>query len=437
MALGTSMWFRAPAVVCPSDGFVSSLRQSGPSSSRTTSRRRPRATVDSVFADLRARLLPHALTAAVAGLAVAAFVEDVLHPDVVIEGVRYDRGPAVVITAALCATVVLVALRSRIGPAAPVAAIAVLTLAALPARAWLLHSPFVFLLVMLLCGLCGYEGRGRWGLAALPVIWTAAVVAVWREPLGVWRNVFFVGGYMTIAWAGGRLVRGPVAQARSAEERARLLEQEQAAAAERAVQDERRRIARELHDIIAHSVSVMTVQAGAVRRVLQPDQERERDALVSIEKTGRDAMAEMRRLVGLLKDDVAPSYAPQPGLAALGGLVTTMSEAGLPVEVTVEGQPLDLTPGMDLTAYRVVQEALTNTLKYAGPARACVTIRWSPAELLVEVANDGGSTQSAATGFGLAGMRERLELYGGRLDSGPRPEGGYLVSAHLPLEAAT
>ena len=301
LALRTSMWLRAAAVVGPPDGFVSSLRRSGPSSSRTTSRRRLRATVDSVFADLRSRLVPHALTAAVAGLAVAAFVEDVLRPDVVIEGVRYDRGPAVVITAALCATVALVALRSRIGPAAPVAAIAVLTLAALPARTWLLHSPFVFLLVMLLCGLCGYEGRGRWSLAALPVIWTAAVVAVWREPLGVWRNVFFVGGYMTIAWAGGRLVRGPVAQARSAEERARLLEQEQAAAAERAVQDERRRIARELHDIIAHSVSVMTVQAGAVRRVLQPDQDRERDALVSIEKTGRDAMAEMRRLVGLLR----------------------------------------------------------------------------------------------------------------------------------------
>ena len=223
-----------------------------------------------MFADLRSRLVPHALTAAVAGLAVAAFVEDVLRPDVVIEGVRYDRGPAVVITAALCATVALVALRSRIGPAAPVAAIAVLTLAALPARTWLLHSPFVFLLVMLLCGLCGYESRGRWSLAALPVIWAAAIVAVWREPLDVWRNVLFVGGYMTIAWAGGLLVRGPVAQARSAEERARLLEQEQAAAAERAVQDERRRIARELHDIIAHSVSVMTVQAGAVRRVLQP-----------------------------------------------------------------------------------------------------------------------------------------------------------------------
>ena len=390
-----------------------------------------------MFADLRSRLVPHALTAAVAGLAVAAFVEDVVRPEVVIEGARYDRGPAVVLTAALIATVALVALRSRIGPAAPIAAIAVLTLAALPADAWLLHSPFVFLLVMLLCGVCGYEGRGRWSLAALPVIWAAALVAVWREPLGVWRDVFFVGGYMTIAWAGGRLVRGPVAQARSAEERARLLEQEQAAAAERAVQDERRRIARELHDIIAHSVSVMTVQAGAVRRVLQPEQDRERDALMSIEKTGRDAMAEMRRLVGLLKDDVAPSYTPQPGLAAIGGLVTTMSEAGLPVDVTVEGQPLDLTPGMDLTAFRVVQEALTNTLKYAGPAQACVTIRWSPTELLVEVANDGRATQSAATGFGLAGMRERLELYGGSLDSGPRPEGGYVVRAQLPLEAAT
>lgn len=390
-----------------------------------------------MFADLRARVGSHALTAAVAALASAALVEDVLRPDVVFDGARYDRGPAVVIAAALCATVVLVALRDRIGPAAPVAAMALLTLAAVPARAWLLHSPFVFLMVMLLCGLCGYESRKSWDLGALPVIWLAAFVAVWRDPRENWRELFLVAGYMTLAWGGGRLARGPVTQARSAEERALRLEHEQAAAAERAVQDERRRIARELHDIIAHSVSVMTVQAGAVRRVLRPEQQRERDALVSIEETGRDAMAEMRRLVGLLKDDDAPSYAPQPGLANLGALVATMSEAGLPVEVSVKGRPHDLTPGMDLTAFRVVQEALTNALKYAGPATACVAIRWTPAELLVEVANDGISTQSAATGCGLAGMRERLALYGGRLESGPRPAGGYVVSAWLPLEAAT
>jgi signal transduction histidine kinase len=291
---------------------------------------------------------------------------------------------------------------------------------------------------MLLCGLCGYESRKEWSLGALPVIWAAAVIAEWRDPQTVWRDVLFVGGYMTIAWAGGRLVRGPVRQARSAEERALRLEREQEAAAERAVQDERRRIARELHDIVAHSVSVMTVQAGAVRRLLLPDQQRERDAMVSIEQTGRDALAEMRRLVGLLKDESGPAYAPQPGLAALGGLVTTMAEAGLPVDVTIEGEPHALTPGMDLTAYRLVQEALTNALKYAGPAEACVAIRWSPAELLIEVANNGrAASQSSAAGFGQAGMRERLELYGGKLESGPRPDGGYVVRGHLPLGAAT
>ena len=436
MALSTSMWSRLRPVVGLSAGFVSSAGHTCTSSLRTTSRRRPGANVGCVLADLRGRLVPHALTFVLAGLAVAALVEDVARPAVVISGVSYDRGPAAVITAALCATVVLVALRHRIGPAAPVAALAVLALAALPARTWLLHSPFVFLLVMLLCGLCGYESRKEWSLAALAVIWGAAVAASSRDPEGV--NVLFVGGYMTIAWAGGRLVRGPVTQARSAEERAQRLELEQEAAAERAVQDERRRIARELHDIVAHSVSVMTVQAGAVRRLLLPEQQQERDAMVSIEQTGRDALAEMRRLVGLLKDESGPAYAPQPGLAALGGLVTTMSEAGLPVEVTIEGEPQALTPGMDLTAYRLVQEALTNALKYAGPAQACVAIRWSPAELLIEVANNGRATaQSSASGFGQAGMRERLELYGGRLESGPRPDGGYVVRGHLPLGAAT
>ncbi len=388
-------------------------------------------------ADLRTRLTADLLTFVACGLAVAALVEDVVRPTVVIAGSRYDRGPEAVIAATLCALVVLVGLRHRIGPAAPVAAVAVLALAAFPTRAWLLDSPFVFLLAMLLCGLCGYEARQSWDLAAVLAIWLVAVLAQWREPHHVWHNVLIVGGYMTVAWAGGRLVRRPVAQARSAEERALRLEQEQAAAAEQAVADERRRIARELHDIIAHSVSVMTVQAGAVRRLLQPEQDRERDALSSIEHTGRDALAEMRRLVGLLRDDAAPSYAPQPGLAAIGGLVATMSEAGLPVDVVEEGQPHSLTPGMDLTAFRVVQESLTNALKYAGPARASVTIRWAPAELLIEVANNGRSSQSDVAGFGLAGMRERLDLYGGRLDSGPRIDGGYVVCARLPLLATT
>jgi len=199
------------------------------------------------------------------------------------------------------------------------------------------------------------------------------------------------------------------------------------------VLDERQRIARELHDIIAHSVSVMTVQVGAVRRRLTADQTREHESLVAVERTGREALAEMRRLVGLLHEEEAnPSYTPQPGLQALDTLISGVRAAGLPVELHEEGTRHELPPGVDLAAYRVVQEALTNTLKYAGPAQAWVQICWTPDELRIEVANNGRSTESG-TGYGQAGMRERVRLYGGRVESGPRPEGGYVVRAVVPI----
>ena len=150
-------------------------------------------------------------------------------------------------------------------------------------------------------------------------------------------------------------------------------------------------------------------------------------------------MTEMRRLVGLLKaDDEPTALAPQPGLNALEALVAKVSDAGLPVAARVIGTPHALSPGVDLAAYRVVQEALTNALKYAGPARAVVTLTWDPGELLIEVTNDGkAGEQRSAAGHGQAGMRERLALYGGRLDSGPGPHGGYVVRAHLPFEVVS
>jgi signal transduction histidine kinase len=201
------------------------------------------------------------------------------------------------------------------------------------------------------------------------------------------------------------------------------------------VREERQRIARELHDIIAHSVSVMTVQAGGVRRLLHPDQVRERESLLSVESTGRDALAEMRRLVGLLKEDAAaPTYSPQPGIADLEALIATVREAGLSVDLSVEGEGRDLPPGLDLTAFRVVQEALTNALKHAGPARAWVKVRWRVDELEIEVSNDGRATRTGARGgYGSAGMRERVGLYGGRLEAGPGADTGYVVRAVLPL----
>jgi signal transduction histidine kinase len=233
--------------------------------------------------------------------------------------------------------------------------------------------------------------------------------------------------------------RPPVPSDRGSAQRGRdelqvRLEAARTAAAERAVAEERARIARELHDVIAHSVSVMTVQAGAVRRLLRPEQDRERLALEAIESTGREALTEMRRLVGLLRrQGSVPDFSPQPSMRAVDVLVGTIHEAGLPVDLTVEGEPTELAPGVDLAAYRVIQEALTNALKYAGPARAWVTVRWREAELELEIANDGRSEAGGdGSGHGLVGLRERVALVGGSIDSGPRDGGGFVVTARLP-----
>ena len=228
---------------------------------------------------------------------------------------------------------------------------------------------------------------------------------------------------------------GRAQQAPGIDELQLKLEAARAAAAERAVAEERQRIARELHDVVAHSVSVMTVQAGAVRRLLRPDQDRERLALETIEATGREALTEMRRLVGLLRDQTStPDFAPQPSMRAIDVLLGTVRESGLPVDLVVEGTPVELAPGIDLAAYRVIQEALTNALKYAGPARACVTVRWKRSELELEVANDGTSEPGGdGGGHGLVGLRERVSLVGGTIESGPREGGGFVVTAHLPL----
>ena len=224
------------------------------------------------------------------------------------------------------------------------------------------------------------------------------------------------------------------AQQRGRDELQVKLEAARTAAAQRAVAEERARIARELHDVIAHSVSVMTVQAGAVRRLLQPGQERERLALEAIESTGREALTEMRRLVGLLRrQGTVPDFSPQPSMRAVDVLVGTIREAGLPAELAVEGEPRELAPGVDLAAYRVIQEALTNALKYAGPARAWVTVRWREDEIEVEIANDGSSEAAGdGTGHGLIGLRERVALVGGTIESGPRAGGGFVVTARLP-----
>ena len=183
----------------------------------------------------------------------------------------------------------------------------------------------------------------------------------------------------------------------------------------------------------------MTVQAGAVRRLLIPEQERERQALETVEATGRQALTEMRRLVGLLREHGAmPEFAPQPSLKTLDVLIATVREAGLPVDVAVEGHARELAPGIDLSAYRVVQEALTNALTYGGPAHALVTVRWRADELELEIANDGDTDMGPSSdGLGLAGMKERVSLCGGSIETSARQGGGFVLKAHLPLEGVT
>jgi signal transduction histidine kinase len=217
--------------------------------------------------------------------------------------------------------------------------------------------------------------------------------------------------------------------------RANLARLEREAGARRAVEEERARIARELHDAVGHSVSVMTVQASAVRRLLTPEQKRELEALTAVEQTGREALAEMRRMVGVLRDPGdAPTLAPQPGLSQLGKLLEQVRDAGLPVELRVEGDGIQLPAGVDLTAYRLVQEGLTNALKHSHAQRAVVLVRYEPKAIEIAVTDDGrGATNTTEGGHGLMGMRERVSVYGGQLSAGPLERGGFELRARLPL----
>jgi signal transduction histidine kinase len=220
------------------------------------------------------------------------------------------------------------------------------------------------------------------------------------------------------------------------ERRLELAERERDVAAREAVVEERARIARELHDAIAHDVSLMVVQAGAERRALD-DESPTKEVLETVEQIGRGALNEMRRLVGMLRSsDGAEPLAPQPGLRDLPTLVTQVREAGLPVELAVDGEPRELPVGLELSAYRIVQEALTNALKHAGEARASVHVRYAPDSLELEITDDGGGAVEPAPsgGHGLVGMQERVALYGGRFEASRRATGGFAVRVALPIQ---
>ena len=242
-------------------------------------------------------------------------------------------------------------------------------------------------------------------------------------------------GLVAGAWGLGYALRGRQQQVEELAARSERLEREREAQARAAVASERSRIARELHDVVAHSLSVMVIQTQAADRVLEGEQHSAREALASVDATGRQALEEMRRLVGMLREDAELALAPQPGLDDLDALVAQVREAGLPVELAVEGEPRPLAPGVDLSAYRIVQEALTNTIKHARSASvAQVVVRFGPHDVELEIVDDGGgpSGLNGGGGHGLVGMRERVALYGGTLESGSRDGRGFRVWARLP-----
>lgn len=289
----------------------------------------------------------------------------------------------------------------------------------------------VFVFYLLAVYSAAAHTSGRRTLVAGAMVVGLYVIAFASDGTGISADtVVFYTLLLSTPWAAGRAVRQ-----RRLNDRELELEKAKAAAA---IVDERARIARELHDVVAHSISVMVLQARGGRRVLDSDPADARDAFGVIEWTGQQALDEMRRLVGMLRsgDETLP-LAPQPSLRELGTLVEQVRAAGLPVELTIEGERRDLPPGVDLSAFRIVQEALTNALRHAGPASAQVVLRYRADELELEISDDGpGTGEVPGAGYGLVGMRERVSVYGGELQAGIRPGGGYALRVRLPLGSA-
>jgi signal transduction histidine kinase len=280
------------------------------------------------------------------------------------------------------------------------------------------------------------EAQARIGLG---ITLGAAAIIAYNDPTHTSGELVFVPVLFAIGWLAGFGMRERTEQAEAAEVRAERAERERETAARLAVAEERARIARELHDIVAHSVSVMVLHVGTVRRTLPDALADDRDALIAVEETGREALTEMRRLLGAMRrEGDGVDLAPQPGLDRLEPLFEEVGRAGLPVRLTVEGEPFRLPPAVDLSAYRIVQEGLTNVLKHAGASRADVALRYEAGGLRIEVRDDGAAAAPVdGLGHGLVGMRERVKIYGGEMSAGPVAGGGFLLSTRLPVAGAT
>ena len=281
----------------------------------------------------------------------------------------------------------------------------------------------------------GAHADGRRGFVGLGVgvVGVTALASVFDPSDIVFPVIFFV----VTPWMFGRVLRNTLLTARELAERAELAEHAREEEELRAVMVERNRVARELHDVLAHNLSVVVVQAGAARRIVERDPERAAEVAALIELTGREALAELRHLFGPLRREDGGAPTEQPGLGDLERLVARVQHAGLAVDLQIDGEPVPLPAGVDLTAYRLVQESLTNALKHAGADSATVRLSYEPNELAISVEDDGEGLSperlsNLGGGHGLAGMEERVALYGGLLQAGRRRGGGFAVRARLP-----
>jgi signal transduction histidine kinase len=366
----------------------------------------------------------HALDLAITGLTLGTILE------LALTSVDYNKA---IIPFALAAAPALF-FRHRFPLGAPTATFVLLVAFAAVSNQAGNNLSFPFFCALGAMAIFGASEERRVAYAGLPIA-LAAVAYVAHEFHNSIGSIPWIAGFFLAAWLAGFILSARSRQTAELRERATRLELEREAEARAAVAEERARIARELHDVVGHSVSVMTVQASGVRRLLRSDQEREREALLIVEQTGREALAEMRKLVGVLRrPEEAPALAPQPSLEHLEKLVEQVRESGLAVDLKVEGEATSLPASVDLAGYRLVQEGLTNTLKHAQARHAEVLVRYGNGEVEVTVADDGnGKGGGEGSGHGLVGLRERIAVAGGELDAGPRTGGGFQIRARLPV----
>ena len=361
----------------------------------------------------------------IAGLTVGTIVE------LAVTQVAYNKA---VIPVALVSGPLLF-LRHRFPFGAPTATFAALALFATVSNPAGNDLSFPFFCAIAAMATFGASEERRIAYSGFPIAFATVAYVMHEFDQGL-GEIPWVGGFFIAAWFVGFFLKSRSRQTEELRERAERLELEREVKARTAVAEERARIARELHDVVGHSVSVMTVQASAVRRLLREDQQREREALQTVEETGREALAEMRRLVGVLRrPEEAPALVPQPSLEHVDKLVAQSRESGLDTKLLLEGTPSALPPGIDLTAYRLVQEGLTNAIKHANAKHAEVVVRYDNGSVELVVRDDGtGDGEGGGSGHGLVGMRERVAVYGGELSAGPASRGRLRAARAAPRQ---